>query len=328
MKRLLALFLLGFVINACDDGDLEVENIDFTEVTATKCTSKDVVYKIKDSEMLLIEIPAETFANDQTPEGTPINVEISSSVKVKYRQYNGNISADNICPTIPDANPSLQEEWNAIAGTIQITTTAIKSTNQTTGATRITGYRHYIVFKNITFEKPNGVQTYETYVFGNYNTTATQLPLGFSENAQKSSCDNRVFNISGSELLTLNTANYATLFENTVTTTPRTALINTSNTLSYKLYNGAVNDAFLCSTSPPDFPAVTQEWNAVAGVENVSGIIEVTTNTDGLGGVGFRHIVRLKKVTLKKGNSYFYHKRYVQYLFKRYFTRYFKVSME
>ena len=306
MKRLLALFLLGFVINACDDGDLEVENIDFTEVTATKCTSKDVVYKIKDSEMLLIEIPAETFANDQTPEGTPINVEISSSVKVKYRQYNGNISADNICPTIPDANPSLQEEWNAIAGTIQITTTAIKSTNQTTGATRITGYRHYIVFKNITFEKPNGVQTYETYVFGNYNTTATQLPLGFSENAQKSSCDNRVFNISGSELLTLNTANYATLFENTVTTTPRTALINTSNTLSYKLYNGAVNDAFLCSTSPPDFPAVTQEWNAVAGVENVSGIIEVTTNTDGLGGVGFRHIVRLKKVTLKKGNSDFY----------------------
>ena len=132
------------------------------------------------------------------------------------------------------------------------------------------------------------------------------MPLGFSENAQKSSCDNRVFNISGSELLTLNTANYATLFENTVTTTPRTALINTSNTLSYKLYNGAVNDAFLCSTSHPDFPAVTQEWTAVAGVENVSGIIEVTTNTDGLGGVGFRHIVRLKKVTLKKGNSDFY----------------------
>ena len=62
----------------------------------------------------------------------------------------------------------------------------------------------------------------------------------------------------------------------------------------------------MCSTSPPDFPAVTQEWNAVAGVENVSGIIEVTTNTDGLGGVGFRHIVRLKKVTLKKGNSDFY----------------------
>lgn len=313
MKRLLALFLLGFVINACDDGDLEVENIDFTEVTASKCTSKDVVYKIKDSEMLLIEIPAETFANDQTPEGTPISVAISETgtfpVRVKYRQYNGNISADNICPTIPDANPSLQEEWNAIAGTIQITTTAIKSTNQTTGATRITGYRHYIVFKNITFEKPNGVQTYETYVFGNYNknlTSAETLPLNFGENALKSSCDNRIFNINISELLTLDTANYATLFENTVTTTPRTALINTSNTLSYRLYNGAVNDAFLCSTSPPDFPAVTQEWNAVAGVENVSGIIEVTTNTDGLGGVGFRHIVRLKKVTLKKGNSDFY----------------------
>lgn len=306
MKRLLALFLLGFTINACDDGDLTVENIDFTDVTASKCDTKDVVYKIKDSEMLLIEIPAETFVNDQTPEGTPISVAISSTVKVKYRQYNGNITDDNICPTIPDANSSLQEEWNAIAGTIQITTTAIKSTNQTTGATRITGYRHYIVFKNITFEKPNGVQTYETYVFGNYNTTFSALPLSFGEEAQKSSCDTRVFNISGSELLTLNTANYASLFENTVTTTPRTALINSSNAVSYKLYNGAVNDALLCTSTPPDFPAVTQEWNAVDGVENLSGIIEVTTDDDGLGGVAFRHTIRLKKVTMKKGNSDFY----------------------
>jgi hypothetical protein len=306
MKRLLALFLLGIVINACDDGDLEVENIDFTEVTATICTSKDVVYKIKDSEMLLIEIPASTFANDQTPEGTPISIPITSSVKVKYRQYNGSITADNICPTIPNANPSLQEEWNATAGTIQITTTAIKSTNQTTGATRITGYRHYIVFKNITFEKPDGVQTYETYVFGNYNTTVSALPLNFGEEAQKSTCDTRVFNISGSELLTFNTSNYASLFENVVTTTPRTALINFSNTLSYNIYNNVVNNAFLCTNPLPTTPVLLEEWNAVDGVENVSGIIEITTNDDGLGGVGFRHTIRLKKVTLKKGNSDFY----------------------
>jgi hypothetical protein len=303
MKRFLGILLFVFVLNACDDGDLQVENIDFEEITANRCPSKDVVYKIKDSEMLLMEIPIETsFLNEQTPENSPITLPISSTVKVKYRQYNGTVSADNICPTIPDANPSLQEEWNAVAGTIQITTTTIKSTNETTGLTKITGYRHYIVFKNITFEKPTGVQTYETYVFGNYNTTAATLPLGFDDEAQKSSCDNRVFNISGSELLMFDTENYSTLFENSVTTTPRIALINSSNKLSYKLYNNVVMDTYLCSSPIPTTPTLLQEWNAVDGVENVSGIIEVTTSTYG---TGFQHTVRLKNVTLKKGNNDF-----------------------
>jgi hypothetical protein len=303
MKRFLGILLFAFVLNACDDGDLQVENIDFEEITANRCSSKDVIYKIKDSEMLLMEIPIETsFLNEQTPENSPITLPISSTVKVKYRQYNGTVSADNICPTIPDANPSLQEEWNAVAGTIQITTTTIKSTNETTGLTKITGYRHYIVFKNITFEKPTGVQTYETYVFGNYNTTAATLPLGFDDEAQKSSCDNRVFNISGSELLMFDTENYSTLFENSVTTTPRIALINSSNKLIYKLYNNVVTDTYLCSTPTPTTPTLLQEWNAVDGVENVSGIIEVTTSTYG---TGFQHTVRLKNVTLKKGNNDF-----------------------
>jgi hypothetical protein len=303
MKRFLGILLFVFVLNGCDDGDLEVQNIDFADVTTNKCSSKDVVYKIKDSEMLLIEIPVETtFLNEQTPENAPIIVPISSTVKVKYRQYNGNITEDNICPTIPDANPSLQEEWNAIAGTIEITTTAVKSTNQTTGLTKITGYRHYIVFKNITFEKPNGVQTYETYVFGNYNTSISALPLGFTDEAQKSTCDNRVFNIKGSELLTFDTTNYAALFENVVTTTPRTALINTSNKLSYRLYNNVVTDTYLCSNPIPTTPTLLQEWNAVDGIENVSGIIEVTTSTYG---TGFQHTIRLKNVVMKKSNSDF-----------------------
>lgn len=310
MKRLLGLFICAFFLNACDDGDLEVENIDFSEVNAEKCGSKDVLYKIKGSEMLILEIPMTTFTNDQTAEGTPITVQLSESgtqpIRVKYRQYSGTVTLNNICPTIPDAAPSLIEEWSATSGTIQITSTAIKSTNQTTGATKITGYRHYIVFKNITFQKPNGTQTYETYVFGNYNINMTPLSLGFNDEAQKSTCDNRVFNISGSELLTLNTANYTSLFENAETSTPRTAVINSSNTLTYRLFDNVVTDDFLCTNPLPASPALVQEWIATDGVENVSGIIEVTTSTNGLGGIGFRHTVRLKKVTLKKGNSDFY----------------------
>ena len=302
MKQFLVILVLLFSLNACDDGDLEVKNIDFEDVVATKCSGdKDVIYKIKDTEMLLIEIPATTFLNDETPEGEPIEVNISSTIKVKYRQYNGAVSVDNICPAIPDATPSLLEEWNALAGTIEITSTAIKTTDATTGATKITGYKHYIVFKNITFEKPGGTQVYSSFVFGNYNTTATALSFGFDEEVTKSSCDNRLFNFNGSEVLTLDTDEYATLFVNEVTIQPRTALISSSDKLSYRLYNSVVNDAFFCTTPGTTVPS--QEWIAEDGVLNVGGIIEVTTID--LGG-NFEHTIRLKKVTMKKGNSDFY----------------------
>jgi hypothetical protein len=46
-----------------------------------------------------------------------------------------------------------------------------------------------------------------------------------------------------------------------------------------------------------------QQWTAVSGVTAVSGIIEVTTTTNGP--TAFKHTIVLKKVTLKSGNSTF-----------------------
>ncbi|MBP6557947.1 MAG: hypothetical protein KAX93_03025 [Flavobacterium sp.] len=302
MKRILGLLTLLFLINACDDGDLTVDNIDFSEVSAQKCSSKDVIYKIKDSEMLVLAIPATTFINDETIADEPIEVSINATNQVIYRQYNGTVSSDNICPTIPSATPNLTEEWNATAGTIQITTTAVKTTDATTNATKITGYKHYIVFKNITFQKPSGTQVYETYVFGNYTTSVSPLAFGFDEEVDKSTCDNRIFNFSGGESLVLDLADYANLIQNSVTTSPRTALLNSGNKLTYKLFSNTVIDAYFCTTPTPTSPTLLQEWIAENGVADTSGIIEVSTTTLG---AGFQHTIRLKKVTMKKGNSTF-----------------------
>jgi hypothetical protein len=303
MKRILSIVALVFLINACDDGDLEVENIDFADITAQKCSSKDVIYKIKDSEILFVEIPSTYFANDETLADNPTTVSVSSTIKVTYRQYSDVVTSNNICPTVPNATPNVLEEWTATSGTIQITSTAIKSTNSTTGATRITGYKHYIVFKDITFQKPTGIQTYQTYIFGNYNTTVTALPLVFdTENGQKSTCSTTVYNFSGSEVLTFNPSDFATLFANEVTTTPRTALIDASNTLSYRLYNNVITNEYFCASTTPALPTLTEQWNAVAGVSGESGIIEVTTTTFG---TAFQHTIHLKKVSLQKGNSQF-----------------------
>ncbi|WP_162128341.1 hypothetical protein [Flavobacterium phycosphaerae] len=300
MKRILSILTLLFIINACDDGDLTIDTIDFSEVTAKKCDLKDIIYKVKDSEMLILAIPATTFPNDQTPDGTPITLPINTTNQVIYRQYSSTVSSDNICPTVPSANPSLTEEWKATAGTIQITSTAIYAPTTSNG-TKITNYNHYIVFKNVTFQTPNGTQVYENYVFGNYTTTATALAFGFDTEVQKSTCDNRIFNFNGSEALILDVANYATLFENAVTTTPRTAVIDSTNKLTYQLYSNTVNDTYFCTT--PTTPVLSQEWKADNSVTDVSGIIEVTTTTLW---TDFQHTIRFKKVTFKRGNSTFY----------------------
>src|SRR6478609_7051616 len=162
MKRILGLLSLLLFITSCDDGDITVDAIDFTEVAAQKCSAKDVIYKVKGSEMLYLEIPATTFTDKENLENAPIVLEINSTNKVTYRKYDDEVSADNICPTIPNATPNLMEQWKASGGTIQITATAIKNTNSTTHATQITGYKYYIVLKNVTFQKPSGPQSYET----------------------------------------------------------------------------------------------------------------------------------------------------------------------
>jgi hypothetical protein len=307
MKRIVCALLLLFIINACDDGDLVVDVIDFSDVTAQKCSDKYVVYKTKEAEMLILEVPQEVydeiFENDETLTDTPREVEISSTNQVVYRQYNGTVSSDNICPNIPAATPNVIEEWVASSGTIQITTTSIK-TIDANNATKITGYKHNVVFKNITFQKPSGPQTYETYVFGDYTTNVSALAFGFDEEMDKSSCDNRVFDFNGGEAFILDVStNFPTLFQNVVTTTPRIEYISATNKLTYKLFSNTVSDTYFCTTPAPSLPILLQEWNALDGVTDVSGIIEVTTEE--VIGTGFQHTIHLKKVTLKQGNSDF-----------------------
>lgn len=309
MKRILSIFLLLLLITACDDGDITVDVIDFSEATAQKCSDKDVIYKVKDSEMLLIEIPVEaTLTEDETPADAPIQLQINATNKVTYRKYNGTVSANNICPTIPDGTPNVIEQWTAIDGIIEIKATAIKTTNTTTGFVSISGYRYDIAFKNITFQKPNGTQRYDDFPFGNYNTTSSSLAFGFDTIANKSTCsstDNRIFNFSGSEALIFDTANYSTLFPDAETAgTPRTALISSENKLTYRLFDGTINNAYFCAATVPAIPDPKQEWNALDGVDTVSGMIEVTTVASGTG-TGFSHTIHLKNVILKKGNTTF-----------------------
>jgi hypothetical protein len=310
MKRILGLLAIVLFINACDDGDLTVDTIDFADVPVQKCSQKDLLYKISDSKMMILAIPATTFVNDETPENDPIEVPIGGDIKVVYRQYNGSPSSSNICDIVTAATPNLIEEWNAVSGVIKITSTAIKSVNATTGITQITGYRHYIVFEDIVFLKPdNTTQTYTgaPFVFGNYNASQSPLAFGFDNEAAKSTCagDNRIFNFNSSEAFILDLSDFATLFQNEVTSTPRSAFISATNKVNYKLFSGTINNDYFCTTPIPALPTLNQDWIANDGDSTTgTGIIEVTTTTSTPG--FFQHTIRLKKVTMSRGNSDFY----------------------
>jgi hypothetical protein len=305
MKRLASWLILALVISSCNDGDLTQEVISFDTATTQSCSSNNVIYKIKGQEALLIQIPSNSFPTEPTPINQPVIINISSANRVVYRFYNGAITSSTFCETIPPSTPTVTDEWLASAGKIQITTTAVKTTNATTGRTSITGYNHNIVFKNITFAKKNGTQVYETFSFGDYTTTATPLIFGFGTNLQQCSASKQVYNFNSAEALTLDNIESG-LIQNQITplNAPRTALIGTTtNKLIYRLFTGGVvTPGYFCNSTTPTLPAISQEWIADAGVTNVKGSIEVTT-TSVLG--AYTHRIVLKKVTFSKGNNNF-----------------------
>lgn len=305
MKKALYVLITALLLNSCDDGNLTQEVISFDTVTTQSCNTNNIIYKIKGQEALLIQIPSSSFTNEPTTAGSPTILDINSTNRVVYRFYNGTISSSMFCETIPPSSPTVTDEWIATAGKIQITTTAIKTTNATTGKTSITGYNHNIVFKNITFAKQNGTQVYETFAFGDYSRTITPLVFGFDETLEQCPTSKQIYNYNSSEALTLDNID-TNLIQNQITplNTPRTALIGTTaNKLVYRLFtNGIVTPSYFCNTTIPTTLAISQEWIAEAGVANVKGTIEVTTtnvlNT-------YTHHIVLKKVTFVKGNNNF-----------------------
>lgn len=304
MKKVVGLLFFLFVLNSCDDGNLVQEDITFENTATQSCSTNNIIYKLKDKEALILEIPESSFINEPTLEGSPRIINISSTNRVVYRLYNGAVSANNICETIPPATPIVTDQWNATNGTLQIITSAVKKTDAATGRTTITGYNHNVVFKNITFAKNNGTQVYETFPFGDYVTTATTLPFGFDETLEQCSSSKQIYNYTSSEALTLDIDPDLIKNEITPLNSPRTGVIGTSiNKLVYRLYsNGVLTPDYFCNTTLPILPSISQEWIAESGVTNVSGIVEVTTSKVL---ETYVHTIVLKKVIFTKGNSDF-----------------------
>ena len=72
MKRFLGILICAITFSGCDDGDLVFDTIDFADATTSSCSDNNLIFKLKDSESLILNIPKATFTDVPTPVGEPI----------------------------------------------------------------------------------------------------------------------------------------------------------------------------------------------------------------------------------------------------------------
>ncbi|MBK0368858.1 hypothetical protein [Flavobacterium agrisoli] len=307
MKKIFCIAFLTLVLNGCDDGNLNVDTINFEDASVQSCTN-GIIYKLNENESMLLQMPEGAIVDEPSETNTPLQYNINNSTyRVIYRAYNGTVSADNICSTIPPALPNVTDQWTATGGIIEIFTTQNTTTDETNNSTRITGYTHNIKFKNITFQKTDGPQVYNEFDFGEYVTSVAALNLSFQPSrTNQCATSKQLYNYTSSSSITIDNID-PNLIKNEVTVpgTPRTGLItSTTNKLTYKTFSeGVLSESYFCQTTTPILPVVSQTWLGVDGVANQSGVIEVVTETNGPN--AFKHTITLKSTTLKKGNSTF-----------------------
>jgi hypothetical protein len=155
--------------------DVIVLPFEFTAAITQKCSTKNLLFRYNNNEVLLFEVDPALFVNAATPVGAPRERLLNSTTnnfanKVTYRSYNGNLNIDFFCASVTPASPLLTQEWitdDGVAGTSGIIRVETEALNTST-------FKHTIKLYKTTFK--NGIKAFSPnpdgeYIFGTYTTT-------------------------------------------------------------------------------------------------------------------------------------------------------------
>jgi len=145
MKNFIVLCFLA-LFYSCNDGDLQIETIDFDSVGISNCeatvtTSSTIFFKLNDKESLILELQSGVLKNEVSSE--EITSLVPSQSQVTYRVFSDNVGSDYFCDDIPTTTPLVIEEIEAEDGEILVTTTLAEGTTDT--------FEHAIRLSGITF---------------------------------------------------------------------------------------------------------------------------------------------------------------------------------
>lgn len=124
MKNLL-FFCCLLLLLSCDDGDLQIEALNFDSVTAQSCTAPitpatRIFFKINQDETLILNLAANIIKNEVS--NGPIISLVPSQSQITYRIFSENVTRNYFCDAIPAATPVVVEEIEAEGGEVRVTT--------------------------------------------------------------------------------------------------------------------------------------------------------------------------------------------------------------
>ncbi len=157
----LSLFFLG-----CDDGNLQIETVDFDSITQVQncgtlsASGTNVLFKINGDEALILTLPTGLLTNEVTTDERSSAVPGAS--QVSYRVFSDNVTNAYFCATPPPLTPTVSEEITAEGGTVFVTTIQQDSVS----------FLHTIRLSGISFVNENGSRITDLQVndFGQVTT--------------------------------------------------------------------------------------------------------------------------------------------------------------
>lgn len=160
--------LLLCISLACNDGDLQIETIDFDSVAIQFCeapptTSSTVFFKINTDEALIVELQPGILQNEVSD--TPISSEVPGESMITYRIFSDDVSTNYFCDDVPPTTPTVIEEIISIGGQVIVNTTRSESDT--------TMYLHKIELSGISLVNDQGERITDTSIndFGTITTT-------------------------------------------------------------------------------------------------------------------------------------------------------------
>ncbi len=129
-KSWLFRFVFIFLLYGCNDGDLQIETLDFDSFDIQNCETVDVavenvLFKINSDEALILELPVNLLVNEV---GTVTStVSESGPSKITYRIFSDVVTNDYFCASVPLTEPQVLEEIPAKSGDLTVVTTTTDS---------------------------------------------------------------------------------------------------------------------------------------------------------------------------------------------------------
>ncbi|MBU2945842.1 hypothetical protein [Zobellia uliginosa] len=307
MKKTLLLGIL-ILLSACDDGDLQIENVDFDAIALATCDNEDdpldttFFFKIDGDEAFLLELESGLLLDQTSTEGT-LTSTLGGSSDLIYRLFSDDVSSDYFCSTIPALEPTVISENTATAGDIAINTkvTAVSKDVKT--------YSHTILISGLvlTNEQNESITDTSTLTYGTFKTstpTSLNLEVPFSNYGAIttiSECDNaivdgslRFYNKINDEYITLDVPLSILVNEATVEGEPRTSTLENGE-FNYTILDAIVTDEMVCTTAALSEEIVSSNFVSSGGTINV---VTEASEPDAAGTITYSHTISLNDVVL------------------------------